>query len=150
MMRRGAENWLYVIIAGSLLGFLAWENTCPVVISAQADEWAVEGDKIYAHVTGTKIRQCTFIANSPAGYALHKGMIAKTGFQYLKDPKPGSSRPIGKNDFGIWLWTDLSDSAPDALEVTVEHRCLWTDIQTRMGPFVVPDDIRAKFKGRSE
>lgn len=89
-------------------------------------------------VTGWKFIDCTYVAgveqpfireskSSPWTEALH--------FRYAEDPYPGSSKPAGHHNFGLWIWTH--NKQPYQVKLRVEHDCWGMAKTSNLGPFNV-------------
>lgn len=113
----------------------AIDRFSPVASSLRASQWSYQDGWIQSRVVGKKGRDCQFVKGSEAGLALQDGLWVEVPFAFLGDVSPGSSRPIGENDFGVWAWQVPEDTK--SLLVTVRHECDGNIVSTSLGPFDV-------------
>lgn len=106
------------------------ENMSMSEITRTDDGW------VTARITGTKLRNCQPIVNSESGYMQIDGPPwYEIRFRFLDDISPGSSKPVGDNDFGLWSWLD--NGAATTLVMTISHICDGKLVLSTFGPFEV-------------
>lgn len=109
----------------------------PIVVDVEAVPLPSVLPDFSVHVFGEKVRDCELLTIT--GYAVTDAGMLKVPLTFPDDPAPGSSRPEGKQDFGVWSF-DLS-AAPQASAVFAHtrHDCStpWV-ISTDIGPWQTP------------
>lgn len=127
-----------VLVWGSLGMFFIWQYQVPVAVFMAASDWRVEPGSVRATITGWKIRSCEFVKNGEAGYAKFNGQWEEVRFAFERDPSPGSTRPLGRQSFGVWAWSHDRSARPSSVKITVKHMCDGSMRVTEQGPFEVP------------
>lgn len=109
----------------------------PVVLLMTARNVSVEGHVVSAEVFGRKIRpDCNFVKDSEVGWEKVSGIWYELeDFAYLGDKTPGSTRAPGRQYFGVWQWSHVSEDAT-SLKVTNLHDCGFSKL-TVNGPFKI-------------
>lgn len=112
----------------------------PVVVDMKAQVLSRTDGQVVVSVSSEKVRKkCEFLG-SQTYTRPYGGMYQKAWLEYLKDPSPGSTRPVGKQSFGDWRII-FSDSVmrQDELLIVSHHDCgnLLGLTTTETGPFVI-------------
>ena len=87
-----------------------------------------------ASVMGEKVQACEYL-DETVGWSLNGSMWRETGFRYIADQTPGSTRPPGSQNFGLWQW-DINGN-DSMVRTTVCHDCQGRRICTIVGPFQI-------------
>lgn len=127
-----------IAIWGAIGAFFVWQYQVPVSAFMTAHDWRVEPGSVRATITGWKIRSCEFVKNGEAGYAKFNGQWEEVRFAFERDPSPGSTRPLGRQSFGVWAWSHDRIDTPSQVKITVKHICDGSMRVTEQGPFEVP------------
>lgn len=153
----GVFAWSNVQVARANLALVAHEAEMirreddrrkPVIIEMVAKDWRVVDDLWSASVYGIKSRgECEPHSFPWTGVAMNR-VSGEFTLRFLDDDTPGSSRPAGKQSFGVWAF-DGDVMVCDEIVITARHLCPGTDgdayhygVTTPMGPFVVGDDCK--------
>lgn len=106
-----------------------------IVDGVYAKAVSLTNDEFIANIVATKIADCKFLANETSGWRFNNGLWHETKFEFLDDPSPGSTRPIGTQSFGLWKY----EIKPGDTQVrtTVCHLCSTKRICTTIGPFMI-------------
>lgn len=97
-----------VLMAG---GAQAW---WPVTSDMRGAVTRIEPGLVEVMVVGSKDRDCDLIKERVKAYAVDvAGLQHKAVIEWPGDPAPGSSRAMGAQSFGLWLWI-----APQAVDIS--------------------------------
>ena len=124
---------------GVLAALMVWSAFAaaggPVVVDMRFAQLSSKpGERVF-FVTGTKVRDCIRLGNSAQVRDLF-GLPDKARLDFLQDPMPGSSRPLGHQAFGRWLIAyDPEFPAVEWLSSST-HWCppAWHTTETIIGP----------------
>jgi hypothetical protein len=110
----------------------------PVAVLMTPSAVSFSPGRVAMKLTGWKVLPCEVIKGSEVGYAEINGIWHEEGFHFETDPVPGSSRPLGKHYFGIWVWDIIETGAkPNEVLLTIKHLCGGQVRTSTMGPFDV-------------
>lgn len=117
---------------------LGWTYRAPVVVFMTAQNVAFEAGSVTAEVFGRKLRNCEVVKGSVIGWYERGGVWFEIeDFEFLQDRTPDSTRPTGRQSFGVWRWGGIHPDAT-AVRMTMEHLCGDTLRVTTNGPFRLP------------
>jgi hypothetical protein len=98
---------------------------------------------VVLHVYGTKpqwMARCELLSvdayvKSPGG------LITEARLAFEDDPSPNSTRPAGRNDFGIWRVDYPHAASANAVMFEAKHQCAWwwKAARTQLGPWPIPN-----------
>lgn len=121
-----AVTWLVTVGGVELVS-----DMVPVVGRAEAGSIKRSGDTVIARdVVIRKFKDCDPVPGTFHGWA-KGGVWAETGFEFLNDHSPDSSRPVGLQSLGDMQWTDVSDGASQ-VALIVYHNCGDKIVDTRI------------------
>jgi|DEB0MinimDraft_3_1074331.scaffolds.fasta_scaffold14364_4 hypothetical protein len=144
--RLGLFGFAALFAFGALLGHIvvrgyAALNPVPVVEKMRVTDWHRSNDgAVAASVVGIKARDCAFDPSAVVGIAASGGEYHVVPFYFTNSGgySGGISRPVGYQDFGVWVWGKSSEA--DAVMLEVTHYCgdRSGPVSTTIGPFKVP------------
>lgn len=95
----------------------------PVVVGWRADAARDIGDVTDLRIRGVKVRSCKYLRADMATKN-ENGEARDVASAWVDDPTPGSTRVVGKQDFGILrLFTSRSTPAGSTIIGVAHHSC---------------------------
>ncbi|MGB1215388.1 MAG: hypothetical protein ACPG4X_18610 [Pikeienuella sp.] len=109
-------------------------------------DWCVAPNYVEARFYGYKWLDWKPVRDSFAGEIKRGGKPTDAAFDFIDDPTPGSSKPVGLRDFGVWRWWGVDI---EQVRMSMEHQTLNPQegrtnvVQSVYGFFKVPETAPA-------
>lgn len=135
-------TWSVIGAAGLMAVLGVPLSRVPVVVDVSAQVVDHQPGLLRLHITGRKptdLGMCEL--RSIDAYVLDRdGRHVEVPHIVENDPAPGSTRPPGLQDFGIWRMVYRPDLHVSGALFVAHHRCAWwmPITRTRLGPLDVP------------
>lgn len=144
-MRR--RDWASSAVIAACLLALVVPYLMPVVILDRADNMRrLPGGSVAAELSAIKIRGCNVVAGSFVGWDYGPKGWAETGFEWVGDLSPDSTKPRSwwRVQLGPALWWHAREDATK-VRLTVQHSCGGrAPFVTVLGPYDIPPPPRGE------
>lgn len=130
----------FPVLAAGITAWIALEIVTPFIpVTALMRGEAIERTetRVTLRVTGRKVRDCQVVGGTFVGWSQgpdgvwHEGSIS-----FPNDATPDSSRPTGRQSFGLFRWDGVVPGA-ERVKATVTHNCDGHLRITTVGPFTI-------------
>lgn len=101
-------------------GVTSYYDDARPVLRMTATVTSVTSDSVVLHLTGEKLRSCRYI-RMQAFVRLVDGVLDDIGLLRVDQDEIGSSKPVGKHDFGQWKVWPIKGSRK--LVIYAQHDC---------------------------
>lgn len=110
------------------------------VVSVTETQPVLRDESFYeVRVLGTKNRICRLLPPI-LGFTVTNGVMSEAALTFPDDETPGSSRPAGSQDFGVWRFDTTRNPQADHVMAYTWHDCgsPWA-VLTQLGPWPVEE-----------
>ncbi|MBW4710745.1 hypothetical protein KX928_23390 [Roseobacter sp. YSTF-M11] len=144
VIRNGAAIILLFLVLATLSSRVVW------FMAPLEGSWCRGDGYVQARFAGYKVRDLRPVRGSVTGSVRQYGFWDDVLFEFVDDPTPDSSKPKGKQHFGVWRWYGpLIAEAQMSMRHTNRPLGMadggsnpnWYEVISTYGPYTIPTDI---------